>query len=305
MNATRPPWAGHWLESLRNVTLFGHVADERITQCMMVLQSLLKGRGLHVDIQPSSQWHSTEHEVSEQISDFIRGDADLVIAVGGDGTLLRAAHRIAEYSVPLLGINLGRLGFLTDVSPENLVDRVTRILEGDFIEDSRPLIEATLLTENAPPVQKLSLNDVVIQKSRNGRIVELDTSIDGRYVNTHRGDGLVVATATGSTAYALSCGGPIVMPDLDVWVVAPICPHTLSDTPLVSAAFREIEVTLNDRSGAVHVSCDGVALGLLDRADRLQIRKSNIKIRLLHPPDHDYFRLLRSKLRWGFGRGDK
>ena len=165
---------------------------------------------------------------------------------------------------------------------------------------NRPLLEARLTgSERAPRVQ-LALNDVVLAKWETGRILDFDTRIDGRFVNSHGADGLVVASATGSTAYALSCGGPIVDPSLDVLVVVPICPHTLADRPVVVSRTSTISVLLHERFDTrAQITCDGVVFGELHPGEQLDIRPSAHRITLLHPPGYDYFRLLRSKLHWG------
>ena len=151
---------------------------------------------------------------------------------------------MAGHAVPLLGINRGRLGFLTDVSPNSMLEDIDTVLAGRYTEDRRSLLAARLERRGAPPVRALALNDVVVNKRETGRTMDFETSINGRFVNSHGGDGIVIATATGSTAYALSCGGPIVEPDLDVWVLAPICPHTLSDRPIVVRAGSTIQLRL-------------------------------------------------------------
>jgi NAD+ kinase len=228
--------------------------------------------------------------------------ADLIVAIGGDGTLLYAARLIAGRPVPLLGINRGRLGFLTDVGPASMLEDVDSVLAGRFTEDRRSLLSARLEQSGAAPVSALALNDVVLAKVDTGRTLDFETSINGRFVNSHGGDGIVVATATGSTAYALSCGGPIVEPDLDVWVLAPISPHTLSDRPIVVRADSSVQIRLSERLGAhAQVTCDGVSLGEMTHGDQLLIEGADATITLLHPPGYDYYRLLRSKLHWGRG----
>ncbi|HTB90723.1 MAG TPA: NAD(+) kinase, partial [Steroidobacteraceae bacterium] len=148
----------------------------------------------------------------------------------------------------------------------------------------------------------LALNDVVVNKWETGRTMDFETSINGRFVNSHGGDGMVIATATGSTAYALSCGGPIVEPDLDVWVLAPISPHTLSDRPIVVRAGSKIALRMSDRfESRAQVTCDGTAIGDLAQGDNLYVEAADAQITLLHPPGYDYYRLLRSKLHWGRG----
>ena len=229
--------------------------------------------------------------------------ADLIIAIGGDGTLLYAAGLVAGHSVPLLGINRGRLGFLTDVSAQSMLEDVDTVLAGRYSEDRRALLAARLEKKDAgEAVRCLALNDVVVNKWETGHTMDFETMINGRFVNSHGGDGMVIATATGSTAYALSCGGPIVEPDLDVWVLAPICPHTLSDRPIVVRAGSTIQLRMSDRfESRAQVTCDGRAIGDLEQGDNLYIEGTDTHITLLHPPGYDYYRLLRSKLRWGRG----
>jgi NAD+ kinase len=228
--------------------------------------------------------------------------ADLIVAIGGDGTLLYAARLVAGDAVPLLGINRGRLGFLTDVSPNSMLEDVDTVLSGRYTEDRRSLLAARLEHRDAAPIRALALNDVVVNKRETGRTMDFETSINGRFVNSHSGDGVVIATATGSTAYAMSCGGPIVEPNLDVWVLAPICPHTLSDRPIVVRAGSTVELRMADRPGSRgQVTCDGTVIGDLEQGDTLFVESADARITLLHPPGYDYYRLLRSKLHWGRG----
>jgi NAD+ kinase len=228
--------------------------------------------------------------------------ADLIIAIGGDGTLLYAARLVAGHRVPLLGINRGRLGFLTDVSPNSMLEDVDTVLAGRYSEDRRSLLAARLEKQGGETVSALALNDVVVNKWETGHTMDFETSINGRFVNSHGGDGMVIATATGSTAYALSCGGPIVEPDLDVWVLAPISPHTLSDRPIVVRAGSKVQLRMSDRfESRAQVTCDGSALGDLEQGDNLYVEGADAQITLLHPPGYDYYRLLRSKLHWGRG----
>jgi NAD+ kinase len=228
--------------------------------------------------------------------------AELVIAVGGDGTLLYAARLVARTNVPLLGVNRGRLGFLTDVMPQDLLQSVDAALAGKLEADERPLLTARLHRPGSEPAQAFALNDVVMQKHDTGRTLDFETRIDGTYVNTHDGDGIIVASPTGSTAYALSCSGPIIEPHLPALVLVPICAHTLSDRPIVVAAHCVIEVALLQRADTqANVTCDGALLGAMTPADRLEVTTATERVTLLHPPGHDYYRLLRSKLRWGRG----
>jgi NAD+ kinase len=226
--------------------------------------------------------------------------ADLIVAIGGDGTLLHAARAAASDTVALLGVNLGRLGFLTDVRPEHMLEIIDAILAGDYIEETRIMLEARLEGPEHSGRSLLALNDVTTKVGNPAHMQDFLTWVDGDYVNTHGGDGLIVATATGSTAYALSCGGPIIQPTVAALVIVPICPHTLSDRPLVIPATSRVEVRAQTRFGdTAEVNCDGEALGDLGTEDKLTIVLAKDTVRLLHPQGYDYYELLRSKLSWG------
>jgi len=226
---------------------------------------------------------------------------DLVIAVGGDGTMLYALRVVAGHEVPLVGINRGRLGFLTDISPEDMAEHLENILAGRFVAEPRLLLQAHIVTaagEQLGPA--LALNEVVLTKHLTGHMLDVVTWIDGRYLNTHGGDGLIVASATGSTAYALSCGGPIIQPNVDALLLVPICPHTLSDRPLVLSASSRVETCIEQRLDTrAQVLCDGELLGDLNPGDRLYVRAAEQRVTLLHPQNHDFYEILRSKLHWG------
>jgi NAD+ kinase len=207
----------------------------------------------------------------------------------------------AAAAVPVLGVNRGRLGFLADVGPDRMLESVDDALEGRCLPESRMLLEARVQA-GGRGLAALALNDIVVSKRVTGRMLDLRTWVDGAYVNTHGGDGFIVSTSTGSTAYALSCGGPIVHPSLAVIVLVPICPHTLSDRPIVVSADSIVEIELADRFEAqAQVVCDGIVLTELEPGERLRICRASISATLLHPPGHDYYRILRSKLHWGRG----
>jgi NAD+ kinase len=287
---------------LKSCGLVGNLADPRIAETALAACAALRLRGIEVLVaaeEPAPLLVDARHLPRAELA--LR--AQCLIAIGGDGTLLEAARLVAGRNVPLLGINRGRLGFLTDVLPNDISASIDALVEGRCAADRRPLLEARLLWADGASARLCSLNDVVLLRRETGRMFDFETTVDGRYLNTHRGDGLVVATATGSTAYALSCGGPIVDPRLDVLVMAPICPHTLSDRPIMVPGNAHIEIQSRDRSAALaEVTCDGVRLGDMQPGDRLLVSANAGSITLLHPPGYDYFRLLRSKLHWG--RGD-
>jgi NAD+ kinase len=293
-------------QSFKSIALVGNAKDLRVAECMLSLASHLYARDYRPLIDPGVNLAFPKDSIVVCPEQLFATRADLIIAIGGDGTLLYAARLVAGHAVPLLGINRGRLGFLTDVSPNSMLEDIDTVLAGRYTEDRRSLLAARLERRGAPAVRALALNDVVVNKWETGRTMDFETSINGRFVNSHGGDGIVIATATGSTAYALSCGGPIVEPDLDVWVLAPISPHTLSDRPIVVRAGSKIQLRLADRPDSrAQVTCDGTAMGDLEQGDDLFVEGADAQITLLHPPGYDYYRLLRSKLHWGRGGHDK
>jgi NAD+ kinase len=287
------------------VALWGRLAERSVTEPAQQIVTHLVKRRIEVLASVTADTTRTLKGVAHVDEREIAARADLVIAIGGDGTLLHAARHVAARDVPLIGINRGRLGFLTDVSPEHMLEALDAILSGDHLAERRLMLSATL--PNASEKTSLfALNDIVLQKGDTGRLVDFTTEVDDVYVNTHRGDGLIVATPTGSTAYALSCGGPIIQPNVDALVMVPICPHTLSDRPLVLPSSSTVRVTLDTAGGsAAQVVCDGEPLGRMVEGDTLTISLAKRKVTLLHPRDYNYYELLRSKLNWGRATRDR
>jgi NAD+ kinase len=289
----------------RTVALWGRLGERSVMEPALQVVSHLRERGItvlaSVTSDPTRQIQSATHVDEREIATR----ADLVLAIGGDGTLLHAARNVAAREVPLVGINRGRLGFLTDVSPEHMLDALDAILAGDFLAERRVMLAAAL-GAHSKTGSLFALNDIVLQKGDMGRLLDFTTQVDNVYVNTHRGDGLIVATPTGSTAYALSCGGPIIQPNVDALVMVPICPHTLSDRPLVLPCSSEIRVTLDNAGGSdAHVFCDGEPLARVAADDTLTISLAKQSVTLLHPRDYNYYELLRSKLNWGRASRDR
>ncbi|HET7757341.1 MAG TPA: NAD(+)/NADH kinase [Steroidobacteraceae bacterium] len=286
---------------VRSCALIGRFTDPRVAETLNALLPHLNSRGVQVLVSDASP--AIDSAAVVRVPEGSLGQrADLVIAIGGDGTLLYAARLVAHHGVPLLGVNRGRLGFLTDIMPQDLLPSVDAALRGGLQADERPLLAARLHGTGGRLAQALALNDVVMQKHDTGRTLDFETRIDQRYVNTHDGDGIIVASATGSTAYALSCGGPIIEPHLEALVIAPICAHTLSDRPIVVSLRSVVEVALLERPDTqANVTCDGLLLGALTPGDHLEVSAAKERVTLLHPQGHDYYKLLRSKLHWGRG----
>ncbi len=282
------------------IALVGKVEDARVADSLAALATHLRGRGVTVYIDREVVIDGLPDGLVRKSVAELGADADLIVAIGGDGTLLFAAQLALGRGVPLLGVNRGRLGFLADVLPDEMIGNLDAVIEGRYETDRRQLLAARLTFADGRKRDYRALNDVVVQRQETGRMVELEVWIDGSLVNTHGGDGLVIASSTGSTAYALSCGGPIIHPSLGAVVIAPISPHTLSDRPIVLTRESRIEIRLVARSGArAQVTCDGFLLDALEVDSRLSIGPASEVITLLHPPGHDFFRLLRSKLHWG------
>jgi len=284
------------------IALTGKYRDPRVGDSMLILARHLVSSGVRVVLDPEVKLDFGATPVEPLDEAELGGAADLVVAIGGDGTMLYATRLVAGRGVPLLGINRGRLGFLADITPGEMLRRVDEVLAGEYAEEHRLMLEAVIDDGAAAPRRALALNDVVLQKRATGRMLDFENWVDGVYVNTHGGDGLVIATPTGSTAYALSGGGPIIHPGLDAIALVPICPHTLSDRPIVIRGDAQIEVRVLDRPDTHgEVTCDGLLLGELAAGQRLVVHAAQERVVLIHPHGHDYFRLLRSKLHWGRG----
>ena len=225
--------------------------------------------------------------------------ADALVVLGGDGTLLSASH-LLEKPVPVLGVNFGHLGFLTEITMPELQGALLGVLRGEYRFDERRMLRATVAREDDPEVTGDVLNDVVITKAALSRIIELEVTVDGLFVSSFRADGLIVSSPTGSTAYNLAAGGPIVHPALPAVVLTPICPHMLSNRPLVVGDDSVIEVRLRAaREGEVHITFDGQRGFPLASTDTVTITRSPRTLRLVKAPERDYFEILRTKLKWG------
>mgnify|MGYP005834992713 CR=1 FL=1 len=253
-----------------------------------------KGAEIFVDIETSQ---------SIGIKGYLRSEipklADLVLVLGGDGTMLSVARLVCEKGIPILGINLGGLGFITEVQRTEIYDALERIFSGQYTLEERMMLNAYVVRHGERIAGYTTLNDVVINKGALARIIDLETFVDKRYVSTFRSDGLIVSTPTGSTAYCLSAGGPILFPTINSIVLIPICPHTLTNRPIVLPDTVIVEVTLKSLVEDVFLTLDGQVGFSLRQNDTVIIEKSPHKTRLLIPFERDFFEVLRTKLRWG------
>ncbi|HEX2238751.1 MAG TPA: NAD(+) kinase [Gammaproteobacteria bacterium] len=274
--------------------------DVLLADTVRTLLDYLHARGLDVLVDHSAGVLLQGTGESSVRREEIATHCDLVIVVGGDGTLLHAARSLVDHHVPLLAINRGRLGFLADISPEGMISRLDEILAGRYKEDRRYMLHAAVRRADEIIAESDAINEVVAHVKGSVRMIELEIYINSRFVNILRADGLIVATPTGSTAYALSGGGPILYPSLEAIVLVPICPHTLTNRPIVVDASSRIEVILcRHNTNLAHASFDGQADVDLSLNDCIQIERKASTLRLIQPQDHDYFQILRAKLRWG------
>lgn len=288
-------------KQFKKIGIIGKLYDSSVAESINELAAYLTGRHCEVFID---QITSDKLEISSEFQVISRKDlgenADLVIIVGGDGTLLNAARSLAQYEIPLLGFNLGRLGFLTDLSPTDMTGKLDEILQGEYQRESRGLLQATVYRQGKVINQNCAFNDVVVQKWKTARMLEYETYIDEQFINSTRSDGLIISTPTGSTGYALSGGGPILHPSLHAIVIVPICPHTMTYRPIVVYADSKIEIVVKDcNQGEAQVICDGQINIGVQRDDQIEITKYKTLATLIHPKNYDYYSILRAKLHWG------
>ncbi len=285
--------------SFSQVGVFLKHNDEQVIDALDAVKQVLHENHITAFIEPASQ-AQYQTDLKELSITEIGEQCDFAIVIGGDGTLLHAARLLAPFGTPIAGVNLGRLGFLVDVSPNEIQPRLSEFLMGEYVSEDRFLLETQLHNHSQNKEPLLAFNDVVLHKWELARMIEFEASIDGHSINAYRADGLVIATPTGSTAYALSAGGPIIHPSLKAIAVVPICPHTLNNRPLIVDASSEIHLSLKeDDAEYTMITLDGQTRIRLESETDIQIRCYPKPITLLHPKNYDYFDILRAKLRWG------
>ncbi len=285
--------------NFNTIGLITKPCDHRLEDTVRTLIDYLHSKSLDVIVDASATDLLRDTGIITHSRETIAQQCDLAIIVGGDGTFLHAARSLAVSGVPLLGINRGRLGFLVDISPDEMASQLDEILQGKYNQEHRFLLHAKVIRGNEIIAQNDALNDVVVHVREVVRMIELETYIDGVFLNTLRADGLIVATPTGSTAYALSGGGPIVHPTLEAMVLVPVCPHTLTNRPIVIDAKSQIEIILCQQNNPpARASFDGQANIDLMPNDRICISRQAHRLHIIQPQEHDYFEILRAKLRW-------
>jgi len=285
--------------AFKRIGLFAKHNTTSVSETFQLLVDFLSSQDLKlvIDRESASVLSDVRGTILEKHE--IASNSDLVIVVGGDGSLLNAARAVVTSDVPVLGINRGRLGFLADISPREIERELTTILQGQYRTEKRSLMQAKVLRNNNCVVALTALNDVVLHHSEIARMIEFEVYIDEKFVLSQRSDGLIAATPTGSTAYALSGGGPILSPGLNAFVLVPMFPHTLSSRPVVINDTSKVELLISHQNdNAPKVSCDGQEHFTLSLGDRIEITKFTSELNLLHPIKHNYFEVLRHKLGW-------
>jgi len=283
--------------TFKTIALVGKYQSQEVAEPLLELGRFLEGRGIRVmlDELTASQIEAGKYEALPL--DELGEAADLAIAIGGDGTMLNIARAMAPHDVPLVGINQGRLGFLTDISTGTMIKTIDAMLEGQYVTEGRMLLDGRVFRGGEKLFEALAFNDVVVSKGLKGGMIELEFRIEGEFIHRQRSDGLIVATPTGSTAYALSSGGPIVHPSLSVMAVVPVSPHTLSNRPIVIRGDSKVEIVVRHAADA-RVHMDSHSAFDLREGDMVQVRRYPHPLNLLHPAGHSYYRMLREKLNW-------
>jgi NAD+ kinase len=264
----------------KTIALIGKYDNPEIMTPLLRLGEFIESRNLIVVLDSLTAPHVPEKRYPILTLDEIGSKADLAVVLGGDGTMLNIARRLAPFDVPLVGINQGRLGFLTDLSIDTMLETLNSIFDGNYVTERRMLLSAEVIRGKDSLFSALAFNDVAVNRGVGGGMIEFEVHIDGEYVYSLRSDGLIIATPTGSTAYALSCGGPILHPRLDLIALVPVSPHTLSNRPIVVGPEATVEVLMHRTEGA-RIHSD-----------------SHSHVRLLHSSSHSYYRMLREKLGW-------
>lgn len=289
------------MEPFRNIGIMGREGSG-VVESLQRLIAFLHVRGLSIIVSDNLEAlvsPAQKSQVRISLRKMIGEVSDLIIVVGGDGSLLAAARLLARFDVPVLGINRGRLGFLTDVSPDEIEAQVGAVLDGHYRLEKRFLLDAMVRHDGEPIGVADALNDIVVNSGTSAKMIEFELFIEGEFVYRLRADGLIVSTPTGSTAYSLSGGGPIMHPRLDAVVLVPMFPHTLSSRPIVVDGNSEIKIVILDSNvGLVPVTCDGQVNLNAQPGDVIYVHKKPHKLKLIHPPNHSFYASCRDKLGW-------
>jgi NAD+ kinase len=285
------------VNAFNTIALIGKYQSKEVAETLADLVDHLRQRGCRVLLEQGTAASVGELGVDVADYDAMGKVADLAVVVGGDGTMLNTARRLAEYGVPLVGVNQGRLGFMTDIAREGVREAMSAIIAGQFTRETRPLLDARIERDDQVLFRSDALNDVVVSKGELGRMIELDVRVDSELIHVLRADGLIICTPTGSTAYALSANGPILHPAVAGIAIVPLCPHALSNRPITVSDTSSVDIGLIAPHNAL-VHFDGQERFDAQGGDIVRIQRSTRSVILLHPPGYSYFSMLRQKLHW-------
>lgn len=288
------------MDTFGKIGLLGRTSERKVLDTLQQLLDFLNGRGVSVLLEEDVAAVLNIGHAQRASIEAIGRHCDLAIVVGGDGSLLGAARLLAQFDVPLLGVNRGRLGFLTDIKPREIEGKIGAILDGEYLLEQRFMLEATLSRNGVAIGDSQAVNDVVVGSGPSARMIEYELFVEGQFVYSQSSDGVIVSTPTGSTAYALSGGGPIMHPKVDAIVLVPMFPHTLSSRPIVVDANSEIRIVIGvNNPTQPQLSCDGQVNFRAAPGDSVIVRKRADEIKLIHPLEHNYYAACRDKLGWG------
>jgi NAD+ kinase len=285
------------MPAFKTVALIGRYNTPGVADSLQKLGAFLLGQGCVVLIEAETAKSSGLNNFPCADFSSIGTKADLAVVLGGDGSMLTAARGLAQFRVPLVGVNQGRLGFMTDIAQGAMIETISELLAGRFTTEDRTLLSAEVVRGGVPVFRTLALNDIVVNKGSIGRLIEFMVNIDGQFVYDLRSDGLIVATPTGSTAYALSSNGPILQPNVPGMVLVPICPHTLSNRPITVSDACMIDITLK-RALDARLHFDGQPQFDLVEGDQVLVARAAQTVQFIHPPGYSYYAMLREKLHW-------
>ncbi len=283
--------------AFKTVAVVGKSDAASLPDILDELSGVMRARGVAIVMDPATAAASRAEPDSVVEMEALAARSDLAVIVGGDGTLIASARLMAEHNVPLVGVNLGRLGFLTDIPAQSAGSAIAEILDGEYLPEQRMLLSGSVRRGDKTLLTALAMNDVVVNRGAMGSMIEFAVTVDGEFIYTLRADGLIVASPTGTTAYALSAGGPILHPALSAIALVPISPHTLSNRPVAIRSTSKVEITLVRGEGA-RVNFDVQAFHELEADDVVCVAASSKSATLLHPKGYRYFSMLRQKLRW-------
>ncbi len=283
---------------IKNIGLFGKFHDSSVADAVVEVKQFLEARGLIVLLGNTTSAEIEGERLDDQDSSAAE-ILDLAVVVGGDGTMLNVARMLSDYAVPAIGVNLGRLGFLTDISLSDIENSFLAILNSEFTIEHRTMLQCRIVDDGKEIFKGTALNDIVVSKGNTGRLIEFETRVNGQRASHPRSDGIILATPTGSTAYALSAGGPIIYPDLPVISMSPICPHTLSNRPIILDEKAEISITSIEAPEAPAIlTIDGVLCCEIHGSEDIQVTSAPKKLQLVRINGFNYFETLQSKLGW-------